>query len=186
MKKIDKADIMENTPKVAIIPIILSIILFMTDSLVGGIVCLALGGIIAVGGLLLAADTFKQVVSRIMGTLGIILIGVGIGVRIVSSSSSYGIAAIVIGIILFIWALRRIALGNESTLKSAIVLALTVMLFVVLIIGSVNTLLGRSGNYGNSGNSELICNNCGGDGWDSANGGSCVWCGGDGRTSWNP
>ena len=66
-------------------------------------------------------------------------------------------------------------------------------LVVVLVIALVVACSGSTGSSSSSGSSNndsnsgsYRCNNCGGDGWDSANGCSCVWCGGDGRTSWNP
>ena len=60
---------------------------------------------------------------------------------------------------------------------------------VVLVMGMIGSCDGggstsKGGTGGSSGGYR--CNNCGGDGWDSANGCSCVWCGGDERTSKNP
>lgn len=55
----------------------------------------------------------------------------------------------------------------------------------VIAIFSVAIFFGDGGSSSSS-TGVYRCNNCGGDGWDSANNCSCVWCGGDGKTVWNP
>lgn len=50
---------------------------------------------------------------------------------------------------------------------------------VVVVIIALKIITGGSSSRGN-------CFNCNGSGWDSVNKSSCVWCGGDGVTSWNP
>ena len=58
-------------------------------------------------------------------------------------------------------------MGNKSKVW------LIVILVLLALIGSCDS---ESGN----GSGSYQCNNCGGDGWDSVNNSSCVWCGGDG------
>lgn len=56
--------------------------------------------------------------------------------------------------------------------------AIILMICVVVLVVVGRNIIARS-NRGN-------CFNCDGSGWDSANNTSCVWCGGDGYSSWNP
>ena len=58
---------------------------------------------------------------------------------------------------------------------------------LVLFIGLSTSLFGiMSNDSEDSDGGKYRCNICGGDGWDSENNCSCVWCGGDGKTHWNP
>ena len=181
MKKLDKRVIIEKIPMFAFPPILLAIVLIVAEiSLAGGIACLGVGVLIAIVGLLLAADTFKQIVSRVIGACGVLLFGVGIGVAIATDSSVYGVISATIGVAFFVWAFRRTALQNESIRKSIIILTATILATILLTLGGYRAI--TNNNYSSSGN----CFNCGGDGWDSENNCSCVWCGGDGKTHWNP
>ena len=181
MKKLDKRVIMEKTPMFALPPILLALVLIIAEiSLVGGIACLGIGVLIAIGGLLLAADTFRQIVSRFIGTCGVLLFGVGVGVAIATDSSVYGVLLATLGVVFFVWAFRRTSLSDESIRKSIIILVATILATTLLVIGGYRAI--TNDNYSSSGN----CFNCGGDGWDSENHCSCVWCGGDGYSSWNP
>lgn len=182
MKGLDKDTIMETTPKIALAPLAVALILiFGFESIVGGLVFLALGILVAVVGLILAADTFKQVVSRIMVTLGIIVIGCGLGIMFATEQSGAGlfIAAVGVGFCIWSWLRRELIAENKGT--SIVILAATILVSVFMIFSTI-----RIATSGSSTSSRGNCFNCGGDGWDSANSCSCVWCGGDGYSSWNP
>ena len=181
MKKLDKRVIMEKTPFFALPPVLLALVLLIAEiSLVYVIACLGIGVLIGIGGLLLAADTFKQVVSRIIGACGFFLFCVGVAVAIATDSSVYGVLLATLGVVFFVWAFRRTTFSDESLQKSIIILVATVLATTLLVVGGCRAIINN--NYSSSGN----CFNCGGDGWDSENHCSCVWCGGDGYSSWNP
>jgi heme A synthase len=64
---------------------------------------------------------------------------------------------------------------------------LVVICVLAISIGLFTALFGiLSNDSENSDGGKYRCNICGGDGWDSENNCSCVWCGGDGKTHWNP
>ena len=60
-----------------------------------------------------------------------------------------------------------------------------VLLAAVLLVSIISDhVLSQSDNNGGSGGNS--CFNCNGSGYDTANNCPCVWCGGDGQSSWNP
>ena len=143
MTKFNKTSIMETTPKLALIPIVLATIFFIADSLTAGLICFAVGGIIVVGGLLLSANTLHSAVSRMIVTLGVILFGGGIGIAFFSNNALYGLFALFTGIAYFVWAIRRAANDDEEKVKSVVILVSSALVAALLITGGLRVISGR-------------------------------------------